>query len=76
MRFRRYSGPQLKGPRTVLERGAEGFPPSLGMVHDPPERLYVLGNPAALVEGLAVVGTRKATPSGRGCARRFARMAA
>ena len=76
MRFRRYSGPQLKGPRTVLERGAEGFPPSLGMVHDPPERLYVLGNPAALVEGLAVVGARKATPYGLGCARRFARMAA
>ena len=76
MGARRYGGPLLKGPRTVVERGDAAFPAALGVVHDPPERLYVLGDPAALVEGLAVVGARKATPYGLGCAQRFASAAA
>ena len=62
--------------RTVLERGGAGYPPALERVPQPPERLYVAGDPAALEEGIAIVGARKATPYGRGCAQRFAALAA
>lgn len=66
----------LTGPRIVLERGGEGYPEALERVAQPPERLYAVGSPTALAEGIAIVGARKATPYGRGCAQRFARLAA
>ena len=66
----------LAGQRTVLERGGAGYPPALERVPQPPERLYVAGDPAALEEGIAIVGARKATPYGRGCAQRFSALAA
>ncbi|WP_232050826.1 YifB family Mg chelatase-like AAA ATPase [Arabiibacter massiliensis] len=69
-------GGVLEGPRTVLERGGPGYPSAFERLAQPPERLYVAGDPTALAEGLAVVGARKATPYGIGCARRFARLAA
>lgn len=64
------------GPRTVLERGREGYPPALERSADPPERLYVVGAVDALEEGIAIVGARRSTPYGRGCAARFAAAAA
>lgn len=66
----------IRGERCVLERGRAGYPERLEEVDRPPARLYVAGNPQALLPGLAVVGARKATPYGLGCARRFAGMAA
>lgn len=66
----------LRGERTVLVRGEGAYPAALERVAQPPDRLYVVGDPAALEEGIAIVGARKATPYGRGCAKRFARMAA
>lgn len=66
----------LEGPRLVLRPGDEGFPRALLDVPKPPQALYVIGAPAALRDGLAVVGARKATPYGRSCALRFARLAA
>lgn len=66
----------LSGRRAVLLRGAEGYPAALENVAKPPERLYVVGDPSALEEGIAIVGARKATPYGRGCAKRFATLAA
>ncbi len=66
----------LAGERTVLVRGAEGYPAALACAAQPPERLYVAGDPTALEEGIAIVGARRATPYGRGCAQRFARLAA
>lgn len=66
----------LEGPRFVLDYADEGFPAALRIIPDPPKRLYVVGNVDALVPGLAVIGARKATPYGAGCARRFARIAA
>ena len=68
--------PALRGPRSVLVRGQVGYPAALSQVSSPPKRLYVVGDPAALEEGIAVVGARKATPYGMGCAARFARQAA
>lgn len=76
MNGRRCDGPKLKGPRVVIERGSEGYPSAFEVVRNPPEKLYVLGDPSSLVEGLAVVGARKATPYGLGCAERFSAMAA
>lgn len=66
----------VEGPRWELARGQQGYPPALERVVHPPEKLYVIGDPAALEEGLAIVGARKATPYGARCARRFAHDAA
>ena len=43
---------------------------------EPPERLYVIGDPSALKEGLAVVGARKATPYGLNATKMLAGRAA
>jgi DNA processing protein len=66
----------LTGPRYELELGREGYPSQLEKSPDPPKVLHVLGSPDALRSGLAVVGARKATPYGLGCARLFAARAA
>lgn len=68
--------PAFKGPRAVLSRDDPRFPSALKTIPDPPEKLYVIGDPEALQEGLAVIGARKATEYGLGCARKFAGMAA
>lgn len=69
-------GMRLAGMRTVLLSDDPRFPAALRAIPRPPKRLYVLGDPEALTEGLAVVGARKATPYGIGAAKRFARLAA
>ncbi|MBR3258022.1 MAG: DNA-processing protein DprA [Eggerthellaceae bacterium] len=65
----------LTGQRSVIDFASESFPRALREIPVPPERLYCVGNPAALEEGLAVVGARNATPYGIGCAQRFSKMA-
>lgn len=67
---------QLAGPRYELALSDELFPKVLAAIPRPPERLFVVGNPAELVEGIAIIGARKATPYGLGCARRFGYIAA
>ncbi len=52
---------RLRGPRAELAPGDGAFPAALARVPDPPRRLYVVGDPGALQEGLAVVGARRAT---------------
>jgi DNA processing protein len=42
----------------------------------PPKVLYGIGDPSTLVPGLAIIGSRTATPYGLACARNFARWAA
>ena len=66
----------VEGPRHEIDRGDPRYPAAFSRLADPPARLYLIGDPAALEEGLAIVGARKATPYGSGCARRFARRAA
>ena len=66
----------LKGNRFELVIDDARFPDVLRHIPRPPKRLYVVGDPAALVPGLAVIGARKATPYGKSCAWRFARIAA
>jgi len=49
------------------------YPPLLREIHDPPERLYVRGDPAALSEPLlAIVGARRASAAGLRAARDLA----
>ena len=69
-------GKAVKGPRWEIARGTKGYPAALECLDDPPETLYVVGDPDALQEGLAVVGARKATPYGRAAARLLAGCAA
>lgn len=68
---------QLKGERHVVHRGGVGYPVELEDLSDPPESLYLIGDPASMESsGLAVIGSRRATPYGRSCAKRFAHRAA
>ena len=55
---------RIDGPRFEIARGTKDYPDVFEAVPEPPERLYVIGDPSALKEGLAVVGARKATPYG------------
>ena len=65
----------LSGNRNIIDFASECFPDALRNISLPPEKLYCVGDPAALEEGLAVVGARNATPYGIGCTQRFTRMA-
>ncbi len=76
MKARHYTGSRLRGPRFELIYGKPGFPDALSKIPNPPKVLYGIGDASALKEGIAIVGARKATPYGRGCARRFAGAAA
>lgn len=67
---------KLSGPRFELTPADAAFPEALRTIPYPPKSLFGIGNVDALSPGLAVIGARKATPYGLGCARRFARIAA
>jgi DNA processing protein len=67
---------KLRGDRFELAKDDKDFPEALRNIPHPPKTLYVIGDPSAMCEGLAVVGARRATPYGKGCAKRFAGMAA
>lgn len=60
----------------ALRRDRAGYPGALLTLSYPPRVLYGMGEESALVPGLAVVGSRKASPYGLACARRFAGWAA
>lgn len=62
----------LQGTRFELHLGERGYPNVLAAIPDPPACLYGIGNPAALVAGVAIIGARKATPYGLACTERFA----
>ena len=66
----------MEGPKFEIALGEERYPDPLAVLPDPPKRLYVVGNPEALREGLAVVGARRSTPYGRSAAELFAGLAA
>ena len=66
---------KLAGARAVIAYDDERFPNILRSIPKPPSSLYVVGNVDALKPGLAVIGARRATPYGRSCAKRFARLA-
>jgi DNA processing protein len=60
----------------ALKLGEPGYPEQLAESPNPPELLYGIGDPGALARGLAVIGSRRATPYGRAAARMFAGWAA
>ncbi len=58
----------------ILTLADEAYPQALLEIADPPSLLYVRGNPALLRKpGLAVVGSRNATPQGLQTAENFAK---
>lgn len=63
-------------PRFVLRPGDAAYPAHLRTCIRPPSALHGIGDPTALVPGLAIIGSRKATPYGLACARLFASQAA
>ncbi len=67
---------RLDGSRFEIKQEDGNYPDALRVIDDSPTTLYLIGDPAALSEGLAVVGARKATPYGISCAKHFAGRAA
>jgi DNA processing protein len=62
--------------RFELRPADAAYPAQLLQAVRPPKVLRGIGDPAALVPGLAIIGSRRATPYGLACARRFAGWAA
>lgn len=65
-----------KPRRFEFRRGEQGYPALLAEAPDPPQVIYGIGDPAALEPGVAIIGARKATPSGLSTAQMFAAWAA
>lgn len=63
-------------PGFELKRSDPLYPAQLAEIPDAPEVLYGLGSPEALQPGLAVIGSRRATPYGLAACRVFAGWAA
>lgn len=67
---------KIKGERHVIDRGSDLYPKALLDLENPPEKLYVIGDPAVLVQGFAIIGARIATDKARSqatwCAERAA----
>ncbi len=59
-----------------IMRGEDGYPAELEDLTDPPHALFGCGDPGLLGGGLAVIGSRRATPYGLASARMFAGWAA
>lgn len=66
----------MSATRFELRVGEPDYPACLTLSPRPPKVLYGIGDPQALRPGLGVIGSRKATPYGLACARRFAGWAA
>jgi len=62
--------------RFELRPGSDLYPAQLRDGVRPPRVLRGIGDPGSLVPGLAIIGSRKATPYGLACARLFAGYAA
>ena len=63
---------QLDGPRFEIDIASAEYPAILRDTPDPPRVLRGIGNPDALQPGIAIIGSRKATPYGLSCAETFA----
>lgn len=64
----------IEGPRHELALEDAAYPPLVRDLARPPKRLYVVGDPAALVsDSVSIIGSRKATTAGVACARLAAR---
>ena len=63
---------ELDGPRFEIDITSAEYPAILRDTPDPPRVLRGIGNPGALQPGIAIIGSRKATPYGLSCAEMFA----
>ncbi len=76
MSYINYKNNKLDGPRYEIKQSDDAYPNAFRVLENPPASLYIIGQPTALKEGLAIVGARKATPYGISCAKHFAGRAA
>lgn len=71
------SSPKLQGERLIVDPDGALYPSKLEEALENPPALYIVGDPAALLQpAIAITGVRKATPYGLACARRFGELAA
>lgn len=67
---------KIKGERHVIDQTSDLYPKALLDLENPPEKLYVIGDPSVLVRGFAIIGARLATDKARSqatwCAERAA----
>lgn len=67
----------MRGKSFELRRGEEEYPRRLEDLSDPPERLYGIGAAEVLMDaGIAIVGSRRASPYGVATAEMAGRIAA
>lgn len=66
----------LRGDAFEIYPEDDEFPNALKVLPDAPRKLYLIGNPNALKEGIGIVGARRATPYGISCATHFGQIAA
>jgi DNA processing protein len=59
-----------------IDRDDDEYPAGLRDLPDPPRRLWGFGDPSLLQPGIAIIGSRRASPYGTACAAAFARVAA
>lgn len=64
---------ELKGPRFEIDIDSSEYPSILRDTPDAPRRLYGIGSLEALQPGVAIIGSRKASPYGLSCTELFAR---
>ncbi len=67
---------KLKGERCIIDRKSKDFPLPLKDIPEPPDKLYVVGDAGSLLEGLGIIGARKATPYGKSIASHFGEICA
>ena len=67
---------EIHGPRFEIDINSSEYPPILRDTPDPPRRIYGIGNAEALQPGIAIIGSRKASPYGLACTEFFARQVA
>ena len=73
---KKYSGSKLRGARYEIQEGSDLYPHAFLELKKVPKKIYLIGNPDMLSDGLAIIGTRKASPYGLSCAEHFAKIAA
>ncbi len=66
----------IEGQQYEIPFDHEYYPLELRILPKPPQKLYLIGNPYALKSGLAIIGSRNATPYGISCTKKFAGIAA
>ena len=64
--------PSLKGTRIEISINDRAYPEAFMRLDNPPQKLFLIGNPNALEEGIAITGARRCSTCGVECSKMFA----